>query len=486
MFIDECCSACSAYNRTIAECMGFEGTLNDLMALQAKKLELNRRGTASGSGRLPWQAPDDFLSLCSAYAQERLGGHAGADVREALSYGALQTADHHGGLYSPMSFQGDLLFGFFLKRLGYRGQVIPILSFSIVRLGNASFGRGIMCYDRPDGITRVPLFTSPTENMLVAFAPAFGEAAIARAERLARREVSDEASREIILRLLREDYSSPEALSCTRYAEQVTLLGARLSRRVFPEDGGPVLLFMECEELMRQLLILDLKNPDSLIFRMLNEPAILEAMNRAELRPGRSVSSSLFLGSDRKSRGVALNLCPDHMLRGKSIDGEDLELNAGTDALIRQLETRELVPNGYLAALALSWARGLSWFGGEFQALYLPFWQKTTAELLRGCGFSALAEAVEPWDCSGYLSSPVYALSPVEDGAAGAGPIEFLKYPTPPARLAAWMDTPLPDAHRMSMFELYHDLVPARERKESFYERIVREAAFRFPEHVLS
>lgn len=480
MFIDECCNACCARNRTIAEQMASGGTLNDLIERQAEKLAANRRAA------VPLQDPRDFSSLCAAHAQSRLGGRAGEEVREALSYGALQTADHHGGLYSPMSFQGDLLFGFFLRRLGYRGNVIPILSFSIVRLGNASFARGLMCYDRAEGITRVPLFKSPEENMLVAFAPAFGDAALARAERAARREVRDEASREFLLQILREDYASGEVRACTRYADQITVLGARLSRRVFPGDGWPVLLFLECEELTRQLLMRDLENPDSLFFRMLSEPAIVEAMNRAELRPGRSVSSFLFLGSDRKGRAVVLNLCSDHMLRGRSLDGEDAVFSAEPESLKRHLENRALVPNGYLAALSLAWARGLSWFGGEFQAIYLPAWQKTTAELLRGSGFPELAEAVEPWDCSGYLSSPVFAISPVEEGAAGAGPVEFLKYPPTAERLSAWLDTSLPDAHRMSMFELYHDLVPAGERKEWSYERIAREAALRFPDNLLA
>lgn len=484
MFIDECCDACSAHNRTIAEQMASAGTLNDLMAMQADKLEVNRRIAARASERLPWQSPEDAFDLCAAYAQSRLGGSAGAEVREALSYGALQTADHHGGLYSPMSFQGDLFFGFFLKRLGYRGRVVPLLSLSAVRLGSASYGRGLMCYDRAEGISHVPIFPRTMINTLATFAPALDEAAIARAGHAARREVRDEASREIILRLLREDYASSEVLACKRYAEQITMMGARLSQRIFP--GGPLLLFIECEELTRQLLALDLNNPDSLIFRMLNEPAILEAMNRTFMKPERPVSSFLFLRADGKGRGVVLNLGMDRMLRGRDIDGTEVVLSAEPEALKRQVESREIVPTGYLAGLALCWARGISWFGGEFQSLYLPLWQNTTAELLRGCGFPELAAAVAPWDCSGYLSSPVFALSPVEGGAAGAGPIEFIKYSPAPERLSAWMDTTLPDAHRMSMLELYYDIVPVGEQKEGFYERIARESASRFPNNLLS
>ena len=476
MKVENLFSAAAQRNQTLSDMLSSGGTVRDLFSAQEAILRKNQSVT-------PMQSPEDFLEVCRSYLRERMGAEAERAL-PVLQTGVLHTADHHGGLYSPQSFQGDLLLGAFLRHMGDCSGFIPVFSFSQVPLGNATHARGILCFPDMRGACDIPLYGRKQDNQMVFCTRGYDAERIQWASDRARECLPEGRTRETVLRLLREVYDSPAARNRERYADQVFFLGLELSRRLFAAQSQ--LLYIEAEEILRNLLPLDLSNPESLLYRVVTEGSIRRAMNETPLENNVPVSAGLFCAADRKGRLIRLNLDADGVLRGRDLRGAEIEFPANPERLSGEIAQRHLIPTGPTAALTLGWARGLTWFGGVFQSQYLTEWRRAFAETLERAGFPSLSEAVRPWDCSGYLSGPVFVLSPVEGGAVHAGPVEFLSCPERAWRLAAdWTNLSLRDGHIMGMFEFYHDLVPPNERQEGWYGEIAAYVGTRFAERVL-
>jgi hypothetical protein len=143
---------------------------------------------------------------------------------------------------------------------------------------------------------------------------------------------------------------------------------------------------------------------------------------------------------------------------------------------VAELITQEkIVPSGYTMAILLSFARGYTWLGGYFQGDYLPEWQRgTAAAFAKAEEYLGWAESVMNYDCSGYISGPVFAMNPTGDGLiAPAGPLEIIHYGGINLDMLDFlMESTVADAHMMGLSSAYPELVPKAERVEGWSRRI--------------
>ena len=118
--VTELAAQCAELNATVRECRkAGDLSLGEFIDLQADKVRANSRIRQL-------KEPDDFYRITAGYLKERLGDEAARETDEADRLGVINTADHHGALFCAQTFQGDLIFGELLSRLGYAGRHVPI------------------------------------------------------------------------------------------------------------------------------------------------------------------------------------------------------------------------------------------------------------------------------------------------------------------------------------------------------------------------
>jgi hypothetical protein len=104
--------------------------------------------------------------------------------------------------------------------------------------------------------------------------------------------------------------------------------------------------------------------------------------------------------------------------------------------------------------------------------------------LLESVGLSDEAEKIRPYDGSGYLCGPMFALFRGDGFAAPAGPAELWMVRPAFGRIREQMArTRLWDAHLIGLSEMVPDLLPREEREDGWY-RTITEGVYRgFPEN---
>ena len=275
-------------------------------------------------------------------------------------------------------------------------------------------------------------------------------------------------------------------LSAESFSAQTTVIGARLSEHLFTDGDSPLFVYLEAEEAALPLLVQELAEGDSLPAKLLFSPDAREKLCTVRTGEGMPLAGHLFGCADGKGRKVFLLLGEDGMLRGKTLEGEELSFPADPQSLIALLENRTLFPGLYSLALLLAFERGITWMGGMFQSLYLPEWQGLTVGLLESLGLDDEAERIRAYDGSGYLCGPMYALFRGNGFAAPAGPAELWMLRPAFRRIRELMAaTRLWDAHLIGLSEMVPDLLSRGEREEGWY-RTFTEGVYRaFPENAV-
>ena len=464
---DLCCSQ----NETVLQCRHLgDLTLDEFITRQAGKVLLNRCLT-------PLQDPGDFYSLASGFASERLGDKAGDGVLQAIKSGVISTADHHGALYCAQSFQGDLLFSLLIRKLQASGSYVPVFSGGQVELGNVTYARGFITYTSKEDKQTLPLFPVKQLNQMASKTPAFDREMLKRLRTRLPLTKTEPLAAKAVGEILDTLYDQADILQEKRFADQTTKLGFRLSQTLFKgEEEAPLLTYLELEEITLPLLIHDLTDKNSLIYRLLNHPEVPELMMKIRTPAGTPLSGLLFATSDKRGRKVFLTLTPDGVLVGRDWHGQAVRYPADIPNLVSLLKCHQIFPCLFTISLLLAFSRGITWMGGMFQSCYLPGWQQTLVMLLDEAHFSDEARLISAYDCSGYISGPMFALYPGEDFATPAGPIEFwIRRPEWSRLLELIRETSLWEAHRYGLAEMYPDLVSPERREDDWYRIIAEE-----------
>ena len=255
---------------------------------------------------------------------------------------------------------------------------------------------------------------------------------------------------------------------------------------MFSGESTPAFTYLEAEEAVLPLFVKELRDGSSLLTQLLSQPAARKELCALHAADGVPLAGNLFGCADGKGRKVFLLLEEDGMLAGKTLDGEILRYPADPSTLADLLESRRLFPGLYALALLLAFERGITWMGGMFQSLYLPEWQRCTVRMLEALGFAAEADCIRPYDGSGYLCGPVFALFCGDGFAAPAGPAEiWMIHPELSGIRKKMAETCLWNAHVMGLSEMVPDLFSASERADGWYRSIAEGVYRAFPGNML-
>ncbi len=439
--------------------------LNDLSGIVEKNIEKGSRKDGT-----------DVQKLAADYVAKRLSDEAASDVYDALSKRVLTTADHHGGLFSAQAFQGDLYFGELLKRMGYKGRFTPLFSFSIVELENSTYGRGICAYESPDKRQQIPIHPKRDLNRMVTVTKGYDAEMLERAkiQMLIKGSTFSREQYKYISKVIDRIYKDEKILSLERYADQIFMIGERLSGEYFTDDDSRHLCYTEAEEITTELFIKDLKDESSLIWHIFYDEEVRKALDDTKTEDGLKLSNLLLRGVDAKGRRIHTELTPDGNLPGAGFGDQRVQYDTDPDSLINLVKKRKLIPAGFAEAVMLFFERGYTWLGGYFQSIYLTKWRDLLKEAFEKAGKTDLTRLFKDYDCTGYISGPVYVLNEAGDGLVSTGPLELSKIKMTGSAFEERMSIKMKDAHKMGLFEIYLDLVAGEAKTEGWYRVIAK------------
>ena len=460
---------CCEKNAVLRDCFTHgDMTLSEMLDVQAYKVRKNQDIT-------PLCNPEDFFSRAKNFAGERVGFELAEKVDSAFRLGAACTADHHGGLYCAQSFQGDILFSFLLEKLGCHSSIVPILSAGQVELENSSYARGICTYMSKDSRQFFPIFPSKYSVRLASYTEPFNQEMLNRFRQCF---ICDSNSDENILselldKILKEAYENESVLSSECFSDQTPKIGAKLTQNMFT-DGEKIFIYLEMESLIMPLLINELNDKHSLISRLCFESStVREYMLDEKFSDGTPLASLLFWGADEKGRKLHLTLLPEGELEGRDWRGQSIRYKADSSSLIKLLTERRIFPGVFTIALLTFFERGITWLGGMFQSHYLPVQQQALVNILNKAGLKHESEIIGSYDCSGYISGPVFFLYDGKGFSTPEGPVEAFRDKPSLIRLRELtQSTNLRDAHLMGLADIYFDLIPRKLRNENWYSII--------------
>lgn len=480
--IDRMLDICALENRTVRRCLeNGDITLDAFLDIQAGKVQAN-------CGVKPLRSPDDVKNRAAWMTEALTGRDAAGEVADALTKNAVCTADHHGAIFCAQSFQGDILYSLLLRKLGYGGKHVPVFCASQVELENNAYARGICVHNDPREKRFMPIFPAKYSVTLASHADPVDEEMTGRFRKRFidapdPRDNKDAAHLQKALDvILRCSYESGEAKKCDRFADQVTVAGVAISGHLFAGDDGPVFVYLENEEVIKPALYEELKDESSIISRILYDDKTRSLFVNMKAEDGVSFGGLLFRSADEKGRKILLTLTGNGKLTGTDWRREQVVYDTEPDTLIGLMEERKIIPGTFICALISFFERGITWFGGMFQSGYLPVWQKELAGFLRRAGMTKEADVTEAYDCSGYISGPMFDIYRGRDFSTVAGPVEYVLKRRAYGKLAGDMRRiTLMDAHRIGLSEMYFDLVARDMREDNWYEIIARELGNLYP-----
>lgn len=337
-------------------------------------------GPAARPGNM--EASAEAIDCMASLAAQSVGPEAGAALRAYFSRSnAVLSANLHGIDCLPEMTQAVHFFGLDRLASGEPGTVIPVLSCGGVSLQSSAYPRGMLAF--PEGQpVRFPLFRSAWQDTVELNAPALTERDVHAVRPLWHiehpyvRQGLDAAVRHIL---------APETLSLTRFGEQATRVNARLCAERFP-DSRPLAVYLELEEVARELLFRDLARPDSLLHRALFVPRLRERLVRrlagvrgcwsSKAASGRKLPRTesngtvFFWGTDERGRRHPLRLASS---QGETcLEGTGFRLPFTPEAVVEALRKRSIYPGLFVSYMTLVFEHGLRCYGGIFLVHYLP------------------------------------------------------------------------------------------------------------------
>ena len=240
---------CASRNACVMSCYkDGDKTLEQFLDHQAAKVRANME-------KAPLRSQLDFQESAASLAAQRLGEQIGKETLSALKAGVISTADHHGSVFCSQSFQGDILQGFLLRKLGITGKVVPIITGGQIELGNVTYARGISLYTSPDSKGALPFFRKLDHNQMALRASSINAEMLAKFRRKFVEENNNSLEKETLEDILESVYESEQVQNCSGFAQQTTVIGKKLSDKLFPDEDGFTLIYLEVERVVKEILI---------------------------------------------------------------------------------------------------------------------------------------------------------------------------------------------------------------------------------------
>ncbi len=448
-----------------------------------------------------YQSHEDLADVVYEYALPLLGEEAAAMAREELKQSpVVLTANHHGVDYFAQSVQGTLLFSRRKLPDGSPARTVPVLACGNIPLDNITYPRGALLYGSPAEnkglLTRVPLFSNKVRRQPVARVQGVEYSMLQQAlKKLTKQQQKSEVypvSADTLKELLQE-YAAVDVLQKDNYSDQAVLLNDRIWQRLFAADVvKPQLIYLELEKIAEKLLVIDLKNPHSLVSSLLFDEQLRTSLitkldtvsccwNSSELQQRWDTRNSsvekvvtgcgtfMFWAVDDKGRRIPLAVVAGddgYWLRGCDDNGNLKEVFLTAQSLLLELQEGRIMPSVFTCFLVISLARGVTCAGGYYQAEYLSLMQQGVCEVLASRSTTrAIAKRVAAVNTESYMSGMQLVMSDNGSGLIPAGPVEIISGGALNCEeIQSITRLTLADAHRASLAETMpdalHDLLP--------------------------
>lgn len=449
---------CRNRNKTIDKCLFEENKSKSLLTLVREEFE--KRSSVENNGEC---LPQDLFSIIEDHIEKRSGKEVAKKAGKALESNTLMTADHYGGIYSAQSMQGDLLYYAALKASGYDAQVVPIMAYGQVPMNNSTFPRGIILYENNGEPLKVPVTPSKYRTYCVSQMPPFSKKEIEAANKKIKKELCGKDG-DSIAHLVEKVYCQDVCLNAPDYKTQVYHVSNALYKTFL---GNDEFVFVECEEVFGRLLLEDLKKTSSFVHRMIYDEKFFKAL-KDEFE-----DLSLFVGIDEKNRVFPLIMEEPTIIKGTTRDGEEICYELSDQKIEELLGSSKLYVSMFGCVLMSSFQRGITLYGGEFQAVYLEEWKEKLMKAFDALEETGHRERIEKIYCKGYLSGPIFLLTTGNNGLVNAGPVEMIINNKTYGDIAHLLEkTSVYDANVMGMYEFYNDLTLSNEKNEGWYDSI--------------
>ena len=280
--------------------------------------------------------------------------------------------------------------------------------------------------------------------------------------------------RAAVRHVLGDHYLDPQVLGMQTYVQQATLLNYKMTQ----EAVGCGFAYLDLEKLSSALLLRDLADKTSLAYRMLHHKPLRDALlrildgatgcwNTQALSEGKLTGSgtAFFWAAEAKHTRTPLRIAErglENLRSGEVIAWEELP---------QALSKGRIYPALLLCFTTLLFERGIRCYGGYFQPEYLRVMQGGIMEALEEVGDHATAQVIAQRDPSGYICGPIFLSG---DHGQPMSIIEMLACGNTAERIEALMNTNFEDAHRMTLANVYTDIVPAAQRIEGYEEILAR------------
>jgi hypothetical protein len=416
----------------------------------------------------PYQKRDDLVEIVYRYAQKLLGDSiAIRTADEFYKDPIVLTANHHGVDYFSHSFQASLMFNLYRNLNSNSLTTVPVFSCGNIPLNNATYPQGMFFYSLGYGglcalPAKLPIFPDRLKRQLVCHVQAFDSEMVQRAdkrlEKMVKERILSKRIKEAAKTILNLDYSDPFVIEQSSYSDQAVLLNNKLWRRIFRSESLRTdLVYLEIEKIVDQLLMIDLKNKDSLIYKIMFEPivrdavlneldgaracwdlnqlkkqTILRQLNNDGNTCSKRSGTIFFWGVNEYGKRIPLYLVSsgvgDACFHGVDEHNNLFQLKFSSDEILAGLRQGRLLPSLFTSYLVISLARGVRLIGSYFQGEYLPNMQKgVVAALRKVLDYHEISSKVEAVEANFYLSGMLPVMAQVEEEfLVPAGPVEII------------------------------------------------------------
>ncbi len=308
---------------------------------------------------------EEFLQIFEEEVSNILGGEVASRAAKdlALSW-YVSTADHHGLLSDPYFFSSALVESFATESNG-RSTVIA-LPCGGISIDNATFPRGLVCHNSLFEKIRFHIISRTISNQPVFSRLAYTENEVLSVKKEVEASSLDLKSKEKIFSKIIPIFEEALHKNFVLFSDQSTYINFHLWK-MLPGLEKIDLVYIEQETLVRNILLKNHINQDTILNKIISNPKWLESFER-------NFNSISGAHDTKGGRGTFLFWAIDGKKR-IPLDRQDSRIS-DIQKISEGLKNRTLMPAMSLTYITLAFYYGLSCGGGFSQVNYLTEMKK--------------------------------------------------------------------------------------------------------------
>lgn len=412
-------------------------------------------------------------------------------ANQILNQKIILTANHHEVEFCVQSVQGNILYDKYLESIKINSNLVPIFSNTTVNMSNSNFPRGVMIYDTNNfNILKVPIFPFKQRNNLVYASSPFTKEMVNNSIKVLDREFRknniDKNIYEVTREILLNEFLDDKILNQNRYTKQAVLLNQRLGHK-FYKHNKKEFIYIELEEISKQLLINDMNKKSNLTYKLLFDKKMrMELMKNLNGQVGcwnnnledflkNPSGTHFFWGIDEKQRRFSLFLDEENLIMyGIDMDGNKITYEFSEDSLRQLLLERKIVLGLFLTFFEICMLRNFTMIGGCFQGEYLRIMQEGIIKTLKKFeGFQKEIDSISEKICSFYLSGPMIFTANKNNYSYPMSTMEIINYKgLEDEQIENLLNMKLSKAHQIGIYNFYIDLIKKNEQIHNWWEEL--------------